>query len=51
MIDATISYVLLSDSVSEEGSTTSLGGNAFNAYLRPDSKYLITINADGYFQW
>lgn len=49
MIDATISYVLLSDSVSEEGSTTSLGGNAFNAYLRPDSKYLITINADGYF--
>ena len=48
IIDATISYVLLSDSVSEEGSTTSLvemhSTPTFGLTAEP-----ITINADGYF--
>jgi OOP family OmpA-OmpF porin len=49
-IAAKISYVLLSDSLSDEGHSITYTGESFNAYLKPASTYLVTIQADGYFQ-
>lgn len=49
-ISAKISYVLLSDSLTDEGNSLTYTGESFNAYLKPSSTYLVTIQADGYFQ-